>query len=410
MLSFDLIGRHISVGTLHITDAAGRRHSFVGDGGPEVAVRLTDHGFLRRLILQPELAVGEAYMDGRLVLEQGTVYEFLEILFDARENMDSGGFRTLLTWIGDRIKLVAATNPVRRSRRNVEHHYDLKDELFELFLDRGRQYSCAYFAEPDADLEAAQHRKKLHIAAKLLPETGTRVLDIGSGWGGLGMFLARFGSLSVDGVTLSHEQHDYSNRMAREAGLDDRVRFHLRDYREVEETYDRIVSVGMLEHVGPANYATFYSQVSRMLRENGVALIHSIGAFRKIGPINGWMSRYIFPGGYIPSLSEQMIHIERAGLLVTDIEILRLHYAETLRLWNQSFQRNREKARALYDERFCRMWELYLNGCEVCFRRRLLMVFQVQLAKSLDAVPMTRDYITEFERRHLNTPDGLAVS
>ena len=401
MLSFDVMGRHVRFGTLHVTDATGRTYSFAGEGGPEVAVRLTDRRFLRRFLFRPELTVGEAYMDGRLVIEQGSLYGFLEIMLASREQFQAGGFQKLVVGIGDRIKLLLAANSVARARRNATHHYDLKDELFELFLDSDRQYSCGYFPEPDADIETAQHRKKLHIAAKLLPETGTRLLDIGSGWGGLGMFVARFGTMSVDGVTLSHEQHAYSNRKARESGLDNRVRFHLKDYREVDETYDRIVSVGMLEHVGPANYGAFYRRVARLLSEDGIALIHCIGAFRRLGPINSWMSRYIFPGGYIPALSEQMEHIEKAGLLVTDIEILRKHYAETLRLWNEAFQRNREKAREMYDERFCRMWEFYLNGCEICFRRKMLMVFQIQLAKSMEAVPMTRDYVHDFERRHL---------
>jgi cyclopropane-fatty-acyl-phospholipid synthase len=290
-------------------------------------------------------------------------------------------------------------NPVERARKNVAHHYDLSGTLYDLFLDADRQYSCAYFRTDNDSLEVAQHNKKAHIAAKLHLKPGQKVLDIGSGWGGMGLYLAQTANVDVTGVTLSVEQQKLSEERARAAGMANKVSFHLRDYREEPGKYDRIVSVGMFEHVGVAHYREFFARVRDLLHDDGVMLLHSIG---RMGPPYGpnpWMKKYIFPGGYTPSLSEVLAAVERAGLWVTDVEILRLHYAKTLRQWRRRFAANRDKAKALYDERFCRMWEFYLAGSEVAFRHMGQMVFQMQIAKRVDAVPLTRDYMFAMERQ-----------
>jgi cyclopropane-fatty-acyl-phospholipid synthase len=291
-------------------------------------------------------------------------------------------------------------NPIGRARSNVAHHYDLKDTLYELFLDKDRQYSCAYFQTGNDTLEAAQANKKRHLAAKLLLKPGHRVLDIGSGWGGLGLYLAQIERVDVTGVTLSVEQHKVSNERAKDMGLAERVRFNLRDYRSDTGCYDRIVSVGMFEHVGAGHYDEFFGKLKTLLKDDGVAVLHSIGRMEPPDSTNPWLRKYIFPGGYSPALSEVLAAIERAGLWVTDIEILRLHYAETLKEWSRRFQTNREGIKSLYDERFCRMWEFYLTACEMSFRYFDQMVFQIQLARRQDAVPLVRDYVTDWERSH----------
>jgi cyclopropane-fatty-acyl-phospholipid synthase len=294
-------------------------------------------------------------------------------------------------------------NPAPRARANVAHHYDLSDALYDLFLDADRQYSCAYFSHDHDDLEQAQRDKKRHVAAKLLLEPGVRVLDIGSGWGGLGLYMAEAGAGEVVGITLSEEQLKVSRGRAARAGLADRVRFELCDYRALDGKFDRIVSVGMFEHVGIRHYPEFFGTVRDLLTDDGVALLHSIGRADGPGSTNPFIRKYIFPGGYSPALSEVLPVVERAGLWVTDIEILRLHYAETLRLWRQRFEANRARIAELYDERFCRMWEFYLVGAELTFRRMGHMVFQLQLARRQEAVPLTRDYITDWERGRLET-------
>ncbi len=296
-------------------------------------------------------------------------------------------------------------NPIPRARRNAAHHYDLSDQLYELFLDRDRQYSCAYFDDCGDDLDTAQLNKKRHIAAKLLIRPGQTVLDIGSGWGGLALYLAAECGADVTGLTLSVEQLKTAARRAAAAGLSDRVRFYLRDYREEDGRYDRIVSVGMFEHVGVNHYEAFFTRVKSLLAPDGVALLHSIGRIDGPGATHPWIRKYIFPGGYIPALSEVVVAVERLKLWVTDIEILRLHYAETLRCWRRRFEHNRERLRAIYDERFCRMWEMYLAGSEIAFRHGGCMVFQMQLAKTVDSVPITRDYMIDWERRQLAAAD-----
>ena len=400
MLFAPLLRRLVKFGKLTVIDPRGNAHSIEGAGGPSVAVRMHDASVSRALVRNPALAVGEAYMDGRLTVEEGSLFDFLTILVVNRREAHLGRSKSPAALGRKLLGRFRTHNPVGAARRKVSHHYDLKPELFDLFLDSDRQYSCAYFASDNDDLETAQRRKKTHLAAKLLLRSGDRVLDIGSGWGGLGLYLAREASVDVTGVTLSHEQHELSNARAAAAGLSGRVRFKLQDYREEGGRYERIVSVGMLEHVGLGHYREFFGKVRDLLTDDGVAVVHTIGRYDTSGPVNPWITRYIFPGGYLPTLSELMPAIEEQHLLVTDIEVLKRHYAKTLRAWRDRFVSNRARARAMYDERFCRMWEFYLTACEVGFLSKELNVFQIQLAKDLDAVPETRDYIHAFEGAH----------
>jgi cyclopropane-fatty-acyl-phospholipid synthase len=371
----------------------------LGDGsGPPVAVAVTSARWAARIAANPSLGVGEAYMDGGLVLERGGVWDFCEIIGrNARNNRRYPARAHVLNrlWFDWRLQ----ANQRAEARRNVAHHYDLSVDFYRRFLDADLQYSCAYFPRPGASLEAAQLAKKRHLAAKLLLEPGQTVLDIGCGWGGLGLTLAEEAGVEVEGITLSTEQLATARARAEAAGLAERARFSLTDYRDVAGPYDRIVSVGMFEHVGRPNFQAYFDQVARLLKTDGVAVIHSIG--RSDGPsfTQPWIAKYIFPGGYIPAMSETLACVERAGLIVTDIEVLRLHYADTLRAWRVRFTAQRAEIARLYDERFCRMWEFYLCLSEAAFRFRDHMVFQLQLAKKVSAVPLTRNYIDEAERR-----------
>ncbi len=394
-----LLRRFVEVGTLEVIDAAGRRQRFAGrEPGPEVTVRLADRALERRLLWDPDLALGEGYMDGRLVIERGSLYDLLDLVTANYARARRRGLLALLRRLETALRRLHQINPAGRARRNVAHHYDLSDELYALFLDSDRQYSCAYFAHSDMDLEEAQRAKKRHIAAKLLLRPGLRVLDIGCGWGGLALELARTFDVEVTGLTLSTEQLEVARARARREGLEGRVRFLLEDYRHHRGRYDRIVSVGMFEHVGVNHYGAFFDRIVELLAEDGVALLHSIGRMGGPGATSRFIRRYIFPGGYIPALSEVLPVVESRGLWVTDLEILRLHYAETLRAWRARFLARRERVREIYDERFCRMWEFYLVGSEMFFRRLDGMVFQMQLARRRDAVPLTRDYMFEAER------------
>lgn len=392
----------VRAGTLRLITADGGTHTYEGaEPGPSVTLRLHKRSLEWTLALAPDPKVGEAFTDGDLTIEDGTLRDFLWL---ANRNIEL--FRTakhgLLWTTVEQVKrwflLRHLINPPSAARRKVSHHYDLTGDLFDLFLDDDKQYSCAYFSNPNESLEAAQERKKRRLAAKLLLQPEHRVLDIGSGWGGLGLYLNGVSGCDVTGVTLSHEQHGVSQRRARAEGVDDRVRFNLKDYRHVEGTFDRIVSVGMFEHVGPRHYQEFFDTTARLLKPDGVGVLHSIGRYNAPEPISPWVEKYIFPGSYAPSLSEVLPKLERARLWVTDVEIMRVHYADTLRKWHERFMANRDKAIRLYDERFCRMWEFYLAGCEMAFRAGSLMVFQIQFAKDREAVPLTRDYIEAKER------------
>ncbi len=411
MLLASALARFIRIGRIGVIDAAGNRHVFGGSPGPSATVRLHDPALHWKLLLKPRLVVGEAYMNGTLTVEDGSsLYDFIDVLV----SNDQPGVPILRLGqaAGRLVRRLHQYNPVPRARRNVAHHYDLSDQLYELFLDRDRQYSCAYFRTPEDDLDTAQYAKKQHIAAKLLLRPGARVLDIGCGWGGLALHLATECGADVTGLTLSEEQHKVATQRAAQAGLADRVRFHLRDYREETGCYDRIVSIGMFEHVGLNQYPVFFRKVSELLAPDGVALVHSIGRMDGPGATNPWLRKYIFPGGYSPALSEVVPVAERMRLWITDIEILRLHYADTLRAWRRRFEQNRDRIRALYDERFCRMWETYLVGAELAFRRDTSLVFQMQLAKAVDTVPRTRDYMLDRERANdhgLQKPAGRAA-
>jgi cyclopropane-fatty-acyl-phospholipid synthase len=381
-------------GDLTVVLPGGERlHAGDGSGTPVVA-RIASGAWAARIAANPALEVGEAYMDGGLTLEEGDIAAFADIVGRNAPYRRKRAPGPLRRWWDDH---VVQANARQASRRNVSHHYDLSYDLYRRFLDADMQYSCAYFAAPEMGLEEAQTAKKQHIAAKLMLTGRERVLDIGCGWGGLALSLAE-SAAEVDGVTLSSEQLAIAKARAEAAGAQS-ARFSLTDYRDLTGPYDRIVSVGMFEHVGRPHFQTYFNQVARLLAPDGVALIHSIGRAEAPGVSQPWIARHIFPGGYIPALSETLAAVERAGLIVTDIEILRLHYAETLRCWRERFTAQRAEIAALYDERFCRMWEFYLALSEAAFRRRDHMVFQLQLARRLDAVPITRDYIGEAERR-----------
>ena len=384
--------RFVQGGKLRIT-TADRTVFVVGeDHGPEVAIRFANRRTELAVLLDPELKLGEAYMDGTLVVEQGSIADFLFML--CPRGLPPRPQWTWPQWLWRYAqRRLRQFNPRSRAKRNVAHHYDLDERLYSLFLDSDRQYSCAYFERPDQSLDDAQLAKKRHIAAKLLLAPGNRVLEIGCGWGGLALYLAELLEAKVTGITLSEEQHTLALRRASEKGLSERIAFRLQDYRDVQEKFDRIVSVGMFEHVGVGFYDKFFRKCADTLADDGVILLHSIGRSEGPAVTNPWVAKYIFPGGYVPALSEVLPAIERAGLLVTDIEILRLHYADTLREWRQRFVAHRDEVEQVYDARFVRMWEFYLAAAEAGFREHAMMVFQLQLTKRQDVVPVTRDYI-----------------
>jgi cyclopropane-fatty-acyl-phospholipid synthase len=394
-----ILRRMITIGRLTVIWPDGRHTVYAGEPGPSAVMRLRDRRTIRRLITNPSLALGEAYMSGGLSVEDIGIYDLLDVLLlNLEGNPASHPVRSWRDGLASFARRLMQYNPAGRARRNVAHHYDLSGRLYSLFLDRDRQYSCAYFRRGDETLEEAQAAKKLHIAAKLyLDRPGLRVLDIGCGWGGMALTLARDFGADVTGITLSQEQLTEARARAAAEGLEDRVRFELMDYRSVNETFDRIVSVGMFEHVGIGHYDTFFTTVARCLKPEGVALIHAIGRGEGPGSTNAWIRKYIFPGGYCPALSEVLPPAERSGLWATDIEILRLHYAETLRHWRRRFAANRDAIATLYDEIFCRMFEFYLASAEITFRRSFHMVWQLQLTRGHGAVPLSRDYIAAVE-------------
>lgn len=366
----------------------------LGDGsGPPLVARVTTAAWAARIAAKPGLGVGEAYMDGGLVLEQGDIDEFIDLIGANAKNKTKkrGPFRRWLR------KTLREANDRVAARKNVAHHYDLSYDLYRRFLDEDMQYSCAYFERPDMTLEDAQLAKKRHIAAKLALEPGMSVVEIGCGWGGLALQLVEDADVEVDAITLSVEQLKVAKERAEAKGLAHKARFSLTDYRDLKGTYDRVMSIAMFEAVGRPNYQEYFDGVARLMKDDGVALVHSIGR-PEAGVTNAWIDKYIFPGGYSPALSEVLPAIERAGLIVTDIEILRLHYAETIRHWRDRFRAARPDIVELYDERFCRMFEFYLGIAEQSFRARRQFIFQIQLAKRVDVLPITRDYIGETER------------
>ena len=384
-------------GAMNFTTASGAKFS-CGDGtGPPVFVRFMTADAERRVLLNPELALGEVYMEGTFVVENGSIADALAILMDQPDIVPR--WARLQWWLRYPVRHLKQFNPRRRAKDNVAHHYDLDGRLYSLFLDADKQYSCAYFETPDSTLDDAQLAKKRHLAAKLLIGRGDRVLDIGSGWGGLSLYLAEMTGASVSGVTLSTEQLQVSNARAAEKNLERSAKFFLEDYRDAPGPFDRIVSVGMFEHVGVDFYETYFRRCAELLTDDGVMMLHSIGRSEGPDATNPWIAKYIFPGGYIPALSEVLPAIERSGLLVCDVEILRLHYADTLKAWRERFMARREDAVQLYDERFARMWEFYLACSEMAFRKQNLMNFQIQLTKRQGVVPMTRDYIGREEAK-----------
>jgi cyclopropane-fatty-acyl-phospholipid synthase len=388
--------RFIHRGCLTVTTAGGRTCTF-GDGtGPPIAVRFNSATAQHAVLLDPELKLGEAYMDGTVVVEQGSIADLLALLFSqGRFGARNWAVPRFLRYLFRRLQQL---NLRSRSRVNVAHHYDLDARLYSLFLDADQQYSCAFFERPDQSLDDAQLAKKRHLAAKLRLHRGASVLDIGSGWGGLALYLAEIGGARVTGITLSQEQYRRATSRAVERGRQD-VTFELLDYRDVADRFDRIVSVGMFEHVGVGFYQAFFDQCAKLLTNDGIALLHTIGRSSPPGITNPWIAKYIFPGGYIPALSEVLPIIERAGLLVTDVEVLQLHYAETLKAWRERFLAHRGEVLRLYDQRFLRMWEFYLACSEMAFRQGDMVVFQIQMAKQKGVIPATRDYVSQEEAR-----------
>lgn len=409
--------RLIRTGTLQVTTATGS--SFCcGDGaGTPLAIRFASRTAEWRILMDPELRLGEAYMDGNLIIDQGSIAEFLDLAVKNLSRTYAGVASEMLRTLRSFARRLFENNTLGRARRNAIHHYNIDHRIYRLFLDSDLQYSCAYFENSGASLDRAQVAKKNHIAAKLLLKPGLKVLDIGSGWGGLGLDLARNFNVSVVGLNLSDEQVRIARQRAAAEALP--CEFRIADYRTISEKFDRIVSVGMLEHVGRQHYQTFFDKCRELLTDGGIMLLHTVGRWDGPGDTNAWVRRYIFPGGYTPALSELTPAIERSGLIISDVEVLRLHYAETLHAWRTNFLANRDKVIAVFEEaphlkerfgtaeRFIRMWEYYLAGFEASFRYYGLVVFQVQLLKSLEAAPLTRDYM--YRRKYeLASRSGLA--
>jgi cyclopropane-fatty-acyl-phospholipid synthase len=401
----------IRKGRLTVIDAEGRPHVFSGEPGPEVTMRLTDPKLYRTLVFNSELAAGEAYMDGTLRFEEGSsLRDFLTLFSINRLSLGSYPIQKALRAIKMRFRKRQQSNVKGEAQRNVAHHYDLGNDFYKLFLDEHMLYSCAYFREPQETLEQAQRNKLRLLAAKLCLRPGMKVLDIGCGWGDLALYLAQLEDVEVLGVTLSKEQQALATQRAKDAGLEGRVRFELRDYREVDETFDRIVSVGMFEHVGVHHYDEFFKKVNALMPDDGLAVLHSIGHMSPPGMASAWLRKYIFPGAYSPALSEVFEVVEKNSLWVTDLEFLRIHYATTLKHWGDRFEKNRDKVIEMYDERFARMWEFYLISAEMMFRTGSQLVFHMQLSRSRDAAPIVRDYISDRQKAYIVREQTLNIS
>ncbi|MBP1860665.1 cyclopropane-fatty-acyl-phospholipid synthase [Rhizobium herbae] len=398
MTFLKMLRRLVQQGNFKVILSSGEQ-AVLGDGsGPPVTVRTLDEDAEKAILRDPGLRFGEMYVEGRLVIDQGNIFDVISMMKANGLEKAATISNTVIALLHVAEQQIKSRLPVNRNKHNVAHHYDLDGKLFDLFLDRDWQYSCAYFDPPGISLDEAQTAKKRHIAAKLLLEPGQKVLDVGSGWGGMAMYLAESSGVDVTGITLSEEQLKVSRGRAQKRGLADRVRFELQDYRTMtNRQFDRIVSVGMFEHVGMANYGNFFGKMANLLAPKGVMLLHSIGQAEKPWATNPWIEKYIFPGGYMPALSEVVPAIEKSRLMIRDIEILPMHYAHTLRAWRERFTARKDEAIRLYDERFFRMWEFYLAASETAFIYDKLMIFQIQLSHEQDAVPYTRNYIGERE-------------
>ena len=363
------------------------------DKSKPLTLKLLNKDLHYKLLINPDLYFGEAYMDGSLVIENGSISEFLELAFQNIGRGEINSFGYILKKIKGTFRYLTNFNFVKRSKENVAHHYDISDDLYEIFLDSKRQYSCGYFKNDDDTLETAQQNKINHIVKKLNIKSNQKVLDIGCGWGHLAIEIAKQSKCEVTGITLSENQHRYANARAKEYNLENQVQFKLCDYRNLKEKFDRVVSVGMFEHVGRKFYKTFFKQVNQLLKHNGLALIHTIGSINEPRDPQPWISKYIFPGGYTPSMSEVVGPIEKSGLIISDLEVLRMHYAYTLKNWKERCIKNKSKITSMFDEKFFRMWEFYLASCEMVFKWGDQVVFQFQLTKDLTTAPNTRDYI-----------------
>jgi len=393
----------VKKGRLTVQDHTGKTHVFGGLlPGPDVIMKITDPSLYKGLFFNPELNMGEAYMDGRVTFPGSDLRSFLKLFSINRLSLGNYPLQRVLKTVSRGMKRLQQANPIGQAQKNVSHHYDIGNDLYTLFLDEKMFYSCAYFRNETETLEAAQINKCRLLAAKLSLKPGQKILDIGCGWGGLAMYLASVADVHVTGVTLSKEQHALAVARVKTAGLGDRVDIKLQDYRHVSDTFDRIVSVGMFEHVGVGHYHEFFQNVNRLLKDDGVMVLHSIGHMSPPGTASPWMRKYIFPGAYSPALSEVFPAVENNSLWVTDLEFLRVHYATTLRHWFDRFERNRETVLAMYDEKFYRMFEFYLISAEMMFRTGSQEVFHMQISKSRDASPLTRDYITDTQRAYID--------
>jgi cyclopropane-fatty-acyl-phospholipid synthase len=414
-----LLKTFVKFGELTVVDASGQRHVFAGksNNGPSgeplrpVTLKVHDPALYRKITINPELHVGEAYMDEKITFEDGSsVRDFLTLFSANRYSLDDMRSQRLLYGMKMLVRKIQQSNRIGEAQKNVAHHYDLGNELYKLFLDKNMLYSCAYFRDDNDTLEEAQRNKLRLLAAKLDLKPGQRVLDIGCGWGDLALYLAQLENVEVLGVTLSKEQHALATQRAADLGLSNRVRFELRDYRLVTEKFDRIVSVGMFEHVGVGHYDEFFKKVNELMPDDGVMVLHSIGHMSPPGTASPWYRKYIFPGAYSPALSEVFQVIEHNHLWCLDLEFLRLHYALTLKHWCERFEANREKVVALYDERFARMWEFYLISAEMMFRTGSQLVFHMQLSRKRDAVSIRRDYIVDKQRQYMAREAELGMA
>ena len=395
-----LIDKLMSKGQLTLVMPDGKRRTYGPGGGKSLRVRVTDRKTLFAIARNPRLGLGEAYMDGRLIVEDGTILDLMRLVVGANRWEDKGKGRAAMNKGKGKWKALFRRNKAKASRRNVAHHYDIGNDLYRLFLDEDMQYSCAYFTDPANSLEQAQADKKAHIAAKLFLKPGQKVLDIGCGWGGMALYLNRVANVDVLGITLSEEQLKVARRRAEEAGVSGRVKFELIDYRELDGTFDRIVSVGMFEHVGAAHFDEFFAACRNLLADDGVMLLHTIGKYGKAAAPDPFTDKWIVPGYHLPSISQLAAATERQRLITSDFEMLRVHYAYTLQHWLERTRANRDKIIALHDERFFRMWEFYLSGGVVAFESGSMCNFQAQYIRDRNALPITRDYMIEKEREY----------